>query len=65
MIQQYFAATPNPAAARRDMEAAYPGKRIAHPREVANTVLFLLSDDASFVNGEALVADGGLIAKVY
>jgi NAD(P)-dependent dehydrogenase (short-subunit alcohol dehydrogenase family) len=35
MIEQYFDGTDDPVAARAEMEAAYPGKRIAHPLEVA------------------------------
>lgn len=35
MIAQYFNGTDDPAAAREEMENAYPGKRMAHPREVA------------------------------
>jgi NAD(P)-dependent dehydrogenase (short-subunit alcohol dehydrogenase family) len=65
MIEKYFAATDDPAAARAEMEAAYPGKRIAHPREVAQAVLFLASDEASFVNGEFILVDGGLTASTY
>lgn len=65
MIEKYFAATADPAAARTEMEEAYPGKRIAHPREVAQAVLFLASDEASFVNGEFLLVDGGLTASTY
>jgi NAD(P)-dependent dehydrogenase (short-subunit alcohol dehydrogenase family) len=65
MIQKYFDATPDPAAARAEMEAAYPGKRIAQPREVAQAVLFLASDEASFVSGTYLLVDGGLTAKTY
>jgi NAD(P)-dependent dehydrogenase (short-subunit alcohol dehydrogenase family) len=64
MIQAYFAATPDPAAARREMEAAYPLKRIAHPREVAMAILFLASDEAAFVTGQVLVVDGGRTAKL-
>jgi NAD(P)-dependent dehydrogenase (short-subunit alcohol dehydrogenase family) len=65
MIQQYFDGTEDAAAARDEMEQAYPGKRIAHPREVATAVIYLLSDDASFVSGAPLLVDGGLTAKTY
>jgi NAD(P)-dependent dehydrogenase (short-subunit alcohol dehydrogenase family) len=65
MIEKYFAATEDPAAARREMEAEYPGKRLAHPREVAQAVVFLASDEASFVSGEDIRVDGGLLAQIY
>ena len=65
MIEQYFDGTDDPVAARSEMEAAYPGKRIAHPREVAAAVVFLVSDEAAFVNGAPLLVDGGLTAKTY
>ena len=62
MIEQYFDGTEDAVAARAEMEAAYPGKRIAHPREVAMAAVFLASDESSFVNGAAFVVDGGLTA---
>jgi NAD(P)-dependent dehydrogenase (short-subunit alcohol dehydrogenase family) len=65
MIEKYFNANEDPAAARAEMEAAYPGKRIAQPKEVAQAAVFLLSDDASFVNGEDITVDGGLLANTY
>ena len=65
MIEQYFDGTDDPVAARAEMEAAYPGKRIAHPREVAAAVVYLVSDESSFVNGTPLLVDGGLTAKTY
>lgn len=65
MIQQYFDGTDDPVAARAEMEGAYPSKRIADPREVASAVVFLCSDETSFVNGAPLLVDGALTAKAY
>lgn len=39
--------------------------RHAHPRELAQGILFLASDEASFVTGTALNVDGGLTAAGY
>jgi NAD(P)-dependent dehydrogenase (short-subunit alcohol dehydrogenase family) len=38
--------------------------RIAQPREIGTVIGFLLSDAASFVTGSALLADGGLTARL-
>jgi len=39
-----------------------PIGRIGEPEEIANAVLFLSSDEASFITGAMIVADGGLTA---
>lgn len=65
MVQKYLAATPDPEGTLHELTSASPAKRLANPREVAQAVVFLASDDASFVNGAALVADGGLSVKTY
>jgi 3-oxoacyl-[acyl-carrier protein] reductase len=41
------------------MEQSVPLGRMADPSEVANSVAYLLSDEASFVTGSILVANGG------
>ena len=43
--------------------AAIPMGRFGQPEEMANVVLFLASDLASYVTGAAFVADGGLTAQ--
>jgi len=47
---------------RRVMGAAHPIGRMGEPDEIANTVTFLASDEASFITGASFVADGGVTA---
>lgn len=43
------------------MKARTPLGRMGEPRDIANAYLFLASDEASFITGETLRVDGGLV----
>lgn len=49
----------DPKAAEMDYAKANPTKRLGIPEEVAKVVVFLLSEDASYVNGQTIAIDGG------
>jgi 3-oxoacyl-[acyl-carrier protein] reductase len=49
-----------PEKVKDEMLKRIPLKRFASPKEVANAVAFLLSDDASYITGETLKVNGGM-----
>jgi NAD(P)-dependent dehydrogenase (short-subunit alcohol dehydrogenase family) len=51
----------NPQSRQR-MEDAVPLRRLAQPVDIARVVRFLLSDEASYIHGAAIVVDGGMTA---
>ncbi|MDC0228241.1 SDR family oxidoreductase, partial [Alphaproteobacteria bacterium] len=57
----------NPGMSSKDSYSAgvlqTPLGRLGTSEEVANTILFLSSDDSSFMTGSSLVVDGGLTAQ--
>ena len=50
-------------ARREDAVGLHPIGRLGRPEDVANAILFLASEDASFVTGVALPVDGGYTAQ--
>jgi NAD(P)-dependent dehydrogenase (short-subunit alcohol dehydrogenase family) len=59
-LEQRLNALPDPEAARRDFIARQPMKRFGRPEEIAHAVLFLCSEESSFVTGTEIVVDGGM-----
>jgi NAD(P)-dependent dehydrogenase (short-subunit alcohol dehydrogenase family) len=53
-----------PDVAARTAEAI-PMGRGGHPEELAQAIVFLLSDAASYITGVALPVDGGKAAQLY
>jgi len=51
------------APQRAELEASIPLGRAARPDEIANVIVFLLSDEAGYVTGAAWTVDGGLTAR--
>jgi meso-butanediol dehydrogenase / (S,S)-butanediol dehydrogenase / diacetyl reductase len=45
-----------------DLKAWYPMGRVGTPQDVSNVVLFLASDESSWMSGTEVVIDGGLLA---
>jgi len=62
MVDSLAAAARDPARARQKMAASIPLRRLAKPREVAASVVHLLSPAAGFITGSEIVIDGGLTA---
>ena len=56
--------TSNPEA-RRTVLSRIPMQRLGSTDEVAKVAVFLASDDASYVTGQTVYADGGRLALNY
>lgn len=55
---------PDVEGALRLLTQSIPMKRTGRPEEVAEAALFLSSERSSYINGIALVVDGGLLTQL-
>jgi NAD(P)-dependent dehydrogenase (short-subunit alcohol dehydrogenase family) len=60
ILEEAFAADPD---LRRMMEAGHPIGRVGRPGEIADAVVWLVSDASSFVTGQPILVDGGYTAQ--
>ena len=65
MIEGYFADQPDPEQARRFATQLHPLGRLGRPRDIADAMVYLASDEAAWVTGSALVVDGGLTSGIW
>lgn len=63
LVQESIDRNADPGAAEAAMVRGVALGRIAEPAEVAATIAFLASTDASYVTGASLLVDGGLTAR--
>ena len=54
----------NPKA-KKNLAKLIPLQRIGRPEDVANAILFLLSDESQYITGTELIVDGGITSYVW
>jgi NAD(P)-dependent dehydrogenase (short-subunit alcohol dehydrogenase family) len=59
LVEREFGQTTDPQGARNEAEHSVLVGRLGAAKEVAQSVLYLLSDDSSYITGATLVVDGG------
>ena len=62
MVRRYFAARPDPEAEERAWLRHSPIGRLGRAEEIASLILYLASDESSFVTGSEFTIDGGSTA---
>jgi NAD(P)-dependent dehydrogenase (short-subunit alcohol dehydrogenase family) len=63
MVDALLHSTAEPEKTREKMLRDIPLRRFAQPKEIADLVLFLLSDESAYITGAEIPIDGGLSAR--
>ncbi|MCG8587774.1 MAG: glucose 1-dehydrogenase [Proteobacteria bacterium] len=62
MMDPYLAQSPTREEGLASFGAVHPLGRVGQPHEIANTVVFLASDESSYITGAEIPVDGGFCA---
>ena len=63
MLESMIRDSPDPEKARQTLVRQVPLRRIGKPDDVANMIVYLASEESTFVTGTEMVIDGGVIAQ--
>ena len=63
MLESMIRDSPDPEKARQTLVRQVPLRRIGKPNDVANMIVYLASDESTFITGTEMVIDGGVIAQ--
>ena len=63
MLESMIRDSPDPEKARQTLVRQVPLRRIGKPDDVANMIVYLASDESTFVTGTEMVIDGGVLAQ--
>ena len=65
IIDRFFNTKSDPIAARKEAENHQPIKRMGTTDEIANTIMFMSSDECNFMIGANIVVDGGITLRMH
>ena len=63
MLQRVLKKQGDPELIRRERVKSYPIGRFGKPEEIAQTAIFLASDESSFMTGAVVAVDGGFTSR--
>ena len=65
IVERFFKTKPDPEAARKEAENHQPIKRMGTTEEIANTIMFMSSDECNYMIGANIIVDGGITLRMH